>query len=298
MELSRVNFLSCRSVEESVDGEGVLEITIVMIALVATLVTHIRIFINAKDAESTENAEGDIKGSLSGISPDSLGNKIEKLSEYYDEKAEDYEFKHKISRRLSVLSLYMALFGIIMLGLLKMADVVFTTTMIIDLVWSLVAISVMLTIVCLPLIGNMDKNVLNILSYIFYIILVVISPVLIFWILPKPLPSLEFYLIVVSGVGGSLSVILYLSNRLFGYTRAWSRNRTVSRKLRMMKAKYAYMKCGQTNAVILKKIDDQISGELFESLEAAVGEEHLDLVKDYLFFGDSIIRMKFPKVKG
>lgn len=242
------------------------------------------------DKEAMENQIDEI---LMKISPESLEHDLEALIKYFDDQARKYSSKHKLSRRLSLLCFFLALFSMTHLVLTKLTGLrVEGAILTASHYWSLWGTLLTITAGLLAMDLSMYKDTLKIFAYTSFMLFLT---TLIFYLFPYP--SMDMYFLTMATLGFSVSTILYLSNRLFGFTRAWSRNKTVSEKLNLLKSKLLYMRCNQENTAVLKSIDDQTSSELFDLIEAELDEKHLDLMKDYIFFGNTILRTKVPKIK-
>ena len=86
---------------------------------------------------------------------------------------------------------------------------------------------------------------------------------------------------VVAGLGAGLTITFYLTNRLDGYTRSWSRNRTARFKVQLNHAEF------QANRIDEKEAHRQ----LLLIVNAEVEDRHKDIISDLHFFGDQITRL-------
>jgi len=71
----------------------------------------------------------------------------------------------------------------------------------------------------------------------------------------------------------------YSINRKFGYTRAWSRNRTAYQKVQVIYGKY------KSGAIIR----DEAVKRLYKLYEVSIEQAHVDIVKDYEIYGNAAL---------
>ena len=96
----------------------------------------------------------------------------------------------------------------------------------------------------------------------------------------------KVFLVILIAIGFSASISLYLSNRLFGYTRAWSRNLGMVEKLLLLKMKH------RENDPYL---EEKNKAALMRLIEDNIDEQHADLLNDFKFFGESVLNSNIVK---
>lgn len=72
----------------------------------------------------------------------------------------------------------------------------------------------------------------------------------------------------------------YIINRLFGYTRAWSRLRTTSHRLDLLKTRLSLQGLSPFQAV----------HQYIQIMNDSNTEAHVDIIQDFHFFGDAVVK--------
>ncbi|KPH96237.1 hypothetical protein AMS58_01335 [Pseudoalteromonas porphyrae] len=220
---------------------------------------------------------------------------IEELAEQmfgdFEKHTKAFELPHKITRRIAVYASILSILGFIYLiakfdflkstKLYKIGDISVLESWWDSGVYNWLAVSGGLTLIIFvivgvyfffknkPLFGTLKENLVSVVLAIFYIL--PIAAFLVFdWGDVLPLFFVFGVLIFISS---------YSINRKFGYTRAWSRNRTASQKVQVI---YGQYKAGLTSE--LETIEN-----LFALYELMKEQAHIDIVKDYEVYGNAAL---------
>jgi len=86
------------------------------------------------------------------------------------------------------------------------------------------------------------------------------------------------FLLALGSLGFGGAIVIYMINRLEGYTRGWSRYRTAGYKADIINAKF---KAGLI-------FENDAHNELLKIIEHEVNERHQDIVDDFHFFGEKV----------
>ncbi|MCL1137192.1 hypothetical protein [Shewanella pneumatophori] len=90
--------------------------------------------------------------------------------------------------------------------------------------------------------------------------------------------DIELLLPSLSCLGLSISILMYLINRLEGFTRSWSRYRTAGFQVQLNHARF---ESGHLR-------ENEANERLLEIIEQEVVSRHKDIIDDFHFFGDKV----------
>jgi hypothetical protein len=86
---------------------------------------------------------------------------------------------------------------------------------------------------------------------------------------------------VLAGLGAGLTITFYLTNRLDGYTRSWSRNRTARFKVQLNHVEFQASRIDEREA----------HRQLLLIVNSEVEDRHKDIITDLHFFGEQVTRL-------
>jgi len=215
----------------------------------------------------------------------------EQMFNEFEKQTKKFELSHKVTRRIAVYASILSVLGFIYLiakldflkstKLYKVGDISVLESWWDSGFYNWLAVSGGLTLIIFviiwgyfliekkPLIGTLKENLVSVVLAIPCILS--IAALLVFeWSDVLPL----FFVI-----GVLIFISSYSINRKFGYTRAWSRNRTASQKVQVI---YGQYKAGLTSE--LETIEN-----LFALYESMKEQAHIDIVKDYEIYGNAAL---------
>ena len=213
----------------------------------------------------------------------------EQMFDEFEERTKAFEFPHKVTRRIAAYASILSILGFIYLvskfdflrsaKLYKIGDISVLEGWWDSGVYNWLAASVGLTLITLvivyfffknkPLLEILKENLVSVVLAIFYILS--IAAFLVFdWGEVLPLFFVFGVLIFISS---------YSINRKFGYTRAWSRNRTAYQKVQVIYGQYK-------SGVIFR---DEAVKRLYTLYELSIEQAHIDIVKDYEIYGNAAL---------
>lgn len=211
------------------------------------------------------------------------------MFEEFEERTKAFEFPHKVTRRIAAYASILSILGFIYLvskfdflrsaKLYKIGDISVLEGWWDSGVYSWLAISGGLTLIVIvivnsfckekPLLEILKENLVSVVLAIFYI-LPIVAFLVFDWGDVLPLFFVFGVLIFISS---------YSINRKFGYTRAWSRNRTAYQKVQVIYGQYK-------SGVIFR---DEAVKRLYTLYELSIEQAHIDIVKDYEIYGNAAL---------
>ncbi|KIP75168.1 hypothetical protein SN10_08700 [Vibrio harveyi] len=210
----------------------------------------------------------------SEVGPSQTGDvAIDEINYYlskYEKRRDDFYYKHKLTRRLSILSVFWiaisigmisskAVFGIDLITLIPYQFVGF------DVVnWHLIVLWP--TVIFFLSIKNFGKFIKTIWLLEFAVLLAFYS---------KPMITL----FAISHI--AMFVTCYALNRMNGYTRGWSRNRLATEHLERLEREYLISINGQSDEFVRIEQDNTLA-KLSEIDTKSREAAHADIVGDYL----------------
>lgn len=206
---------------------------------------------------------------------DKVINELDFFINLYKSGVKKYESKHKLTRTSSVASFSIIFVMVSILAISKLLSIEISNLMTYaadDFMWinfSLIFILPILTICFI-------ENKFNI-SFLLLVVYQLISFYLLF--------SMEMTLILMS-LNSVVFIVGYFSNRQFGYTRGWSRNRTMVFHLERMKREYK-LAIESMNLENIGYEQDNVLSKLYLLEEENVNAMHKDIVGDYFTVQDT-----------
>lgn len=106
-----------------------------------------------------------------------------------------------------------------------------------------------------------------------------VIPVIIHWTLQVSIIKHGSHLVELELIYAlALTPLCWLSNIKFGYTRGWSRNRSMAKKLKNL---YSLYKCNAYEEIDIRQM-------LIQLVNDNIDQNHNDIVNDYALFGDKL----------
>jgi len=213
------------------------------------------------------------------ISEDKAINQIDEFIDLYQGGVEKYGKKHKFTRTASIASFAVIAFILIVLALDK--------TLSLDIM-SLIPYNVVdfgltnfILIFLLPIMAIL--YLIN--SYRFFFELIVIFQITIFSIFM----SIEVSVLLIS-INISIFLLSYFINRQQGYTRAWSRNRTMVFHLKRLRKEHEIAVQDMDDPNVKIEQENTLT-KVFSLEEENVNAMHKDIVGDYFTAQDSSLNL-------
>lgn len=215
----------------------------------------------------------------------------EQMFDEFEKRTKAFELPHKVTRRIAAYASILSILGFIYLvskfdflrsaKLYKIGDISVLESWWDSDFYNWLAVSGGLTLLTFVIIGvyfffkkkpsiiTLKENLVSVVLAVFYIL--PIAALLVFdWGDVLPLFFVFGVLIFISS---------YSINRKFGYTRAWSRNRTAYQKVQVIYGQYK-------SGVIFR---DEAVERLYTLYELSIEQAHIDIVKDYEIYGNAAL---------